>query len=147
MKKTKLVTLLGLSALGMTLAAGAGTIGAYTNYSIAVPQTTSNSKPNAKDNINWEMVSHPSNAFASAITATTEGPGTVMTQWMEIRYGTANTAHGVDVKQFPSTTYYHSAHIGQGLIKGTSHNITSENNNFNAKAYSISGSWSADSSY
>ncbi|WP_390407995.1 DUF2712 domain-containing protein [Lacticaseibacillus jixiensis] len=147
MKTVKLISILGLSAFGVALAVGASTTAAYTNYSFGVPQTTKSSKPNNKDYDAAEMVSHPDRPFTTALTHSEEGNGTIMTMWMELQNATVNTSNGVNVKQYDTPVYYNAAHKGAGLTKGTWHNITAENNNFNAAARLISGTWSADSSY
>ncbi|WP_424685905.1 hypothetical protein [Enterococcus sp.] len=140
----KLTAGLVLCGLALTTVGGVQSY-AKSNYMISVPTTTDN-KPNGKDPYSTERVSHPSNPFATCVITSTESEnsGTITTQWMEIHNGTTNTSKGVDVKQSKSVVWHYANHIGQGLVSQTYHNITSENNNFNAKGYTISGTWKAD---
>lgn len=128
----KLVGAFVLSSVGLSLFTGLEAY-AFTEYTINVPKTTSSDKPNGKDPYSPEMVSYPEKDFTSKISSSQEGNGTITTMWMEIQYGTDNTSKAVNVKQ--GGGYYYAGHQGAGLTKKTWHNITSENNNFNAKEY------------
>lgn len=141
----KLMGSLALGGMGLSMFAGLQGVDAWTNYSIQTPATSANSKPNGKDLYNVEMVSYPDNDFAAKLIQSGEGKGTLTTMWMELQNSTTNTSNGVNVKQGGSV--YYASHKGAGYTKSTWHNITVENNNFNAKSYAVSGSWSADNSY
>ncbi|MFD1430039.1 DUF2712 domain-containing protein [Lacticaseibacillus mingshuiensis] len=123
-------------------------VSAFTDYTIGVPATTKTAKPNSKDLNNPEMVSNPARSFAVCVLMTTEGSGkgTITTLWMEYQNATINTSYGANDKQSNEIEYQLRAHKNQGLIKGTWHNVTAENNNYSAKAFVAKGWWSADNS-
>lgn len=147
MKTSKVLLASGLTALGVLMVSAPSVSSAFSPYTIGVPKTTKSSKPNGKDLAHPERVSHPSNKFASHLETSGEGEGTYTTMWMELRYGTINTASGAKTRQsYDKNEFYLSKHKNAGLTAGTWHNVAAENNNFSAGSYTITGTWSADNS-